>query len=824
MPDAVSTNPPNAVQLPTFVDVDRIPLKTEARGCQNRQNMRILAIVMIAFSSLGLLLAGTAITAGALSITVGALSASTLLGAGIAVAAALIAIIALGIFLLKSPYWQDPLYMYEQSQRALAMPFDDIVKNFPWEHIKSQHLISYNALHRKFFNAIKDLDYNSVITKYGSLIREHSFIKWADLKHLLTTEAQNMNSEQFKKTYGNQPCLDGVVEANDLWYSTMVKNGIKNLTYNEIASRFSAERATGVLEDQYIAEILPFDEIVIGFSWEQIKRHHIISYEAFKKKFFDRIASMEYSTVIAKYGQIIREHQFIHWSDLKAKLKSESETMVAATFKSVYNDQPCADGVVDTNDAWYCNMMKEGIKELPYSRIASEYGTDRQKGIIKNEDIAEVLKAQFTARKESFNAFYIFQGKHMAWKIITDNIIPSEFFTPHMMSEISQEKLTIQQILKRYGWDLFTHNVLSGEKFRNVFLDEVRELSFSKIIESYGWALLTHKMAMPSDLNPYATKECASLNSFGQVLQQFGTLPFEHGVLSYADEAVRSIVLHMCNEMPFCTMIDTHGTVLQKHKLLPPHRTIPTLITKKVEAESRLSLEHSNANQAYDQKKTTAERNRDSLIQLACQSWEGATRAVEDENARYHQAHTEMNAQISQAESRMSDQEQRLLNENRQYDLSLTEFEQKIQRAKDKQTGTPHEHEKRMYQIEISTLSASKGALISRHPTQVAMLQNEIDNSKSSISSMRTMLNTLSSNHLEQQYKLQNQAAQLKQSYEQIQTNQTRVCIETIALAETERNACYRMAADLCTQTKALIDTEFRSLDLQHAIDPSNEA
>lgn len=823
MSDAAATNPLHSIQPEIIFDVDRLPIREKATGCQNRQNMRIVAVITIVLSSLGVLLAAAAITAGALGMTVGILSASALIGGGIGGIAALIATIALSIYLLKCPYWKDPAYMYEQSQRAMAMPFDDIVKNFPWEQIHSQHLISQKALHRKFFEAIKGLDYKAVIAKYRPLILEQRFIEWSALKELLTKEAQDMNSQTYKKTYGDQPVLDGVVNQHDPWFANMAKNGIKNLTYNQIASGFAAERSQGVITDQYIADILPFDEIVIGFSWDQIKSHNIISYNAFKAKFFDRIHTMSYPDVITKYGNVIRAHQFINWSDLKDKLKGEAESMTSAKFKSTYGSQPCADGVVDLGDAWYCKMVLDGIKSLPYSTIRAEYATERQKGIVKNEDIATVLQAQFSGQNQSVQAFYTFQGASF-WDVITENIIKCDFFTSFMMTEIQKDKLTILQILQRYGWNIFVHNVLTGEKFRDIFVQEITACTCTQIIQQYGWNVLKYKMALPADLTPYASKECMAMNSFGNILEKFGTSLFDNGVLSYADEAVRCKVLAMCREMTFCAMMDIHGPNLQKYKLLPPHPAIPGLIVRKDQANQRLLEERVNGENAFNEKQRNAEQARDASMQLADQTWHSAIENLKNELSSFDKAQSDLNSQIRQAETRLRDQQQAIVQANQRYEQSLREYDQKIKAAEDKRNLAQDEPAQRMHQTEISSLRAAKNAIMTQHPAQVLESQRAENNCKSSVESLQTVLRTLETNHSVQRYQLECRAAQLKQAADVNRDTEVRLWKKTIADARTALEASNRMASDLCTQTKLLIDTEFHALNLEHPPHPDNEA
>jgi len=292
-----------SLSLPSSIsiaDPDRLVLPTKASLSQNASKMKPLGIALIIIGAVGAILAAAAIVVGALGIALGALPAVGVLGMGITFAAICITTIAIGIFFNKRSYWHDQEYIDKQSKKAMSSNFDQIIKELPWDQIKSQHIISKKALQKKFFDAIQNSDYRTVVGKYKKIIDLHGFIKWSDLKNKLQTESVNLDGSQFKAAYGDQPCQDQVIEVNDAWYKNKIEKGVKGLTYNQITTTFAIERRLGILTDKFIAEVLPYDEIVAGFGWQAIRSQTIISSSSLIDKFFQQIKKLTYKEVIQK--------------------------------------------------------------------------------------------------------------------------------------------------------------------------------------------------------------------------------------------------------------------------------------------------------------------------------------------------------------------------------------------------------------------------------------------------------------------------------------------------------------------------------------------
>lgn len=490
------------------LDPDRIPLPNKATGFKSERNMKITGVAMIAIGATGAITSAASIVAGIMGMSVGFLPAGVLIGVGIGSLAASISSVATGVFLLKKGYWEDQTFVDKKSLDALNMSFDDVVKSFGWKHITSQHLISNKALRKKFFEKIDLLDYNTVVRSHGHEIREHGFIGWNELKSKLIQEASTINAESFKQRYGDQPLRDGVVDAKDDFYTTMMKNG---------------------------------------------------------------------------------------------------------------------------------------IKDLPYHKIVTDFAEERSKKVLTNDFIAEVLKEQM--KNKTFFSFFNAQGRQATWMILKDGILPLSFFTEHVSNEIKGERLSVRQILQRYGWEVFELKILQANEFREQLLQEVKGHLLSQIIANYGWKVLDLQMATNEDLHPHAVAECHTLPTFERVIEKFGSEVFERRILTSNDEVIKEHVRALHRRMPFCEMIDRYARVLIGHQLLTQNSEIQSLLRDKDLSDQKLAKKNSEADQSYTQSESQAAQARDAAIQNSQQTLDAAKKAIETERTNHRNNQNQIEAQ-----------------------------------------------------------------------------------------------------------------------------------------------------------------------------------
>lgn len=205
---------------------------------------------------------------------------------------------------------------------------------------------------------------------------------------------------------------------------------------------------------------MSFDQIVKTFGWKWIQTQQLISYPALKKKFLERIESLDYRTIVREYGNAIQQQTFISWKDLKDKLTHEAQAMTAKTFRQTYGDQPLNKGVIDANDAWYQQMI---LAEIHQEKLSIE----------------QILQ------------------RH-GWLIFELNIIQGNAFREQFLKEIKNDSLL--QIINTYGWKILDHHLALPADLHSFALKACEEVqTFEELVNQLSDRVFSSKILTSQD-------------------------------------------------------------------------------------------------------------------------------------------------------------------------------------------------------------------------------------------------------------------------------------------------------------------------------------
>jgi len=404
-------------------DPDRLLLPNAPAWYENERNMRITGIALIVIGAVGVVLGAAAIALGAMGLSMGALPAVGLIGVGVGGIVASVAVIATGIFLLKKDYWNDQSFVDQQSLHAMKMPFDQLIQTFGWEKVQGQHLISTRAVRGKFFDKIEHMEYSSVIQQHRFDILQQRFIAFSELKPKLVAEAHNMTAPAFKAKYGDQPVVDGVIDATDTFYVDMIKRAIRILAYHRICQEYGTEYANGIITKQDITNALQAQCAGKSFStvyqeqgnshfWNIIK-DGILPPEQFRG-LLQEVAHLPLSTIIERYSWNILDQQLVERAELTPFAVRECQQI--ATFEEIvqrFGDTIFTRQIVSRNDAIIAERVRDLCRRIPFCTLIDSYqhillphqlliGVDQ----LLNQKIAidERLSASTTAAERAYSA------------------------------------------------------------------------------------------------------------------------------------------------------------------------------------------------------------------------------------------------------------------------------------------------------------------------------------------------------------------------------------------------------------------------------------
>jgi hypothetical protein len=234
------------------IDPERIPLKKAPAWYEIENSMKTTGIALTTIGTIGTVACAGAICAVA-AVPVGIGLCATGIFASIGA-------IATGVFLNKKDYWEDPNFVDKIAAKVQSLSFDNIILTYGWEKTCEYHFISKTLLAQKFFDSMQSrkMSYKSIVGEYGSQITKFKFIEWQSLKPFLACEimAAGMDIATVKRTYGEQPLLDGVFKADDSLLRGKIVEGIKNKSYAAIKQEFSFELNQKALTTSDIANEL----------------------------------------------------------------------------------------------------------------------------------------------------------------------------------------------------------------------------------------------------------------------------------------------------------------------------------------------------------------------------------------------------------------------------------------------------------------------------------------------------------------------------------------------------------------------------------------